>query len=79
MKDNLSELSSGTVASDLDGHRETVFDLSANQPVGYVHVDVNHEFLSAESYGFLSTLLYISVIGGVLTLCVAILLTARLS
>ena len=79
VKDNLSELSSGTVASDLDGHRETVFDLSANRPVGYVHVDVNHEFLSSESHGFLSTLLYISVIGGVLTVGIAILLAAWLS
>ena len=79
VKDNLSELSSGTVASDLDGHGETVFDLSANQPVGYVHVDVNHEFLSSESHGFLSTLLYITVIGGVLTVGFAILLAAWLS
>ena len=79
VKDNLSELSPGTTAPDLDGHRETVFNLTTNQPVGYVYVDVNHEFLSTESHGFLNTLLYITVIGGTLTAGVAILLAAWLS
>ena len=79
VKDNLAELSSGTAARDLDGHPETVFDLTTNRPVGHVYVDVNHEFLSTESHGFLSTLLYITVIGGTLTVGVAILLAAWLS
>ncbi len=79
VKDNLSELSFGTAAPDLDGHRETVFDLTTNQPVGHVYVDVNHEFLSTESHGFLSTLLYITAIGGTLTVGVALLLAAWLS
>ena len=79
VKDNLSELSPGTNAPDLDGHRETVFNLTTNQPVGHVYVDVNHEFLSTESHGFLNTLLYITVIGGMLTVGVAILLAAWLS
>ena len=79
VKDNSSELLSGTTALDLDGHRGTVFDLTTNQPVGHVYVDVNHEFLSAESHGFLNTLLYITVIGGTLTVGVAILLAAWLS
>ena len=77
--DNLSELSPGTAAPDLDGHRETVLDPTTNQPVGHVYVDVNHELLSAESHGFLHTLLFITVIGGVLTVGVAILLAAWLS
>ena len=71
VKDNLSDLLPGTAASDLDGRRETVFDLTANEPVGYVYVDVNREFLSNESHGFLSTLLYITLIGGALTAGVA--------
>ena len=79
VKDNLSELLSGTAAPDLDGHRETVFNLTTDQPVGHVYVDVNHEFLSAESHGFLNTLLYITVIGGMLTAGVALLLAAWLS
>ena len=79
VKDNLAELSSGTAAPDLDGHPEIVFDLTVNQPVGHVYVDVNHEFLSTESDGFLSTLLYITVIGGMLTVGVAILLAAWVS
>ena len=79
VKDNLSDLSPGTTASDLDGHRETVFDLTTNQPVGRVYLDVDHEFLSTESHGFLNTLLYITIIGGVLTVGVAILLAAWLS
>ena len=79
VKDNLSELLSGTTAPDLDGHRGTVFDLTTNQPVGHIYVDVNHEFLSTESHGFLNTLLYITVIGGILTVGIAILLAAWLS
>ena len=79
VKDNLSELLSGATAPELDGHRETVFDLATNQPVGYVYVDVNHQFLSTESHGFLNTLLYITVVGGMLTVGVAVLLAAWLS
>ena len=77
--DNQSDLPPGTVVSDLDGHRETVFDLAANQPVGHVYVDVNQELLSTESHGFLRTLLYITLIGGVVTAGVVILLTLWLS
>ena len=79
VNDNLSELLPGTTAPDLDGHRETVFDLTTDQPVGHVYVDVNHELLSTESHGFLNTLLYITLIGGALTAGVAILLAAWLS
>ena len=42
--------------------------------MGHVYVDVNHEFLSRESHGFLNTLLYITGIGGLLTVGVGILL-----
>ena len=79
VKDNLSELLPGTVAPRLEGHRETLFDLATNQLVGYVYVDVNREFLSSESHGFLRTLLYIALIGGGLTAGFAILLAAWLS
>ena len=79
VKDNLSELPPGTVAPELGGRRETVFDLATNMPVGHVYVDVNREFLSTESHGFLSTLLYLTLIGGTATAGVAILLAAWLS
>ena len=79
VKDNSSELLPGTTAPDLDGTRETVFDLATAQPVGHVYVDVNHAFLSTESHGFLNALLDITVIGGLLTVGVAILLAAWLS
>ena len=77
--DNLSELSSGAAAPDLEGRRETVFDLTADRPVGHVYVDVNREFLSTESDGFLDTLLYITLVGGALTVGFAVLLAAWLS
>ena len=77
--DNLSELSPGIAAPGLDGHREAVFDLTADRVVAHVYVDVNQEFLSTESHGFLRTLLYTALIGGVLTAGVAILLAAWLS
>ena len=79
VRDNLSELSPGVEAPELTGRQEIVFDLAANRPVGYVYVDVNREFLSSESHGFLRTLLYIILIGGLLTVGVAILLAAWLS
>ncbi len=79
VKDNLSQLAVGADVPDLDGYRETVFDLATNSPVGHVYVDVNGNFLSTESHGFLSTLLYIIAIGGALTIGVAILLAAWLS
>ena len=79
VQDNLSQLPPGAAAPALEGHRETVFDLAANQPVGQVYVDVNSEFLSSESHGFLNTLLYTTLIGGALTAGVAILLAAWLS
>ena len=79
VQDNFSELPPGTIAPDLSGHGETVFDLTANQPVGQVYVDVNREFLATESHGFLSALLYTTLAGGALTVGIAILLATWLS
>ena len=76
VKDSLSELLPGTIAANLDGNREPVFDLATNQIVGHVYVDVDREFLSTESHGFLNALLYISLIGGMLTAGAAVLLAA---
>ncbi|MDE2968427.1 MAG: HAMP domain-containing sensor histidine kinase [Chloroflexota bacterium] len=77
--DNFGQLAPGDRPASLDGHRESVVDLAANQTVGLVHVDVNQELLSSESHGFLSTLLYIILIGGVVTIGIAILLAVWLS
>ena len=77
--DNAAELSPDDATSELAGHRETVFDLVTNQPVGHVYVDVNHDFLSRESHGFLNALLYITGIGGLLTVGIGVLLAAWLS
>lgn len=77
--DNAGELSAGATAPELAGRRETVFDLTTNRPVGHVYVDVNHEFLSTESHGFLSTLLWITGIGGLVTVGVGVGLASWLS
>lgn len=77
--DNFSELSPGTAAFDLSGHLETVLDLAANRPVGHVYVDVNRELLATESHVFLSALLYTTLVGGALTVGIAILVAAWLS
>ena len=79
VKDNFSELSPGAAAPDLGGHSEVVLDLASSQSVGHVYVDVNREFLSTESHGFLNALLYITLIGGTLTVGVAILVAFWLS
>ena len=77
--DNLSELLPGTMAPELDGRSGTVFNLNTNQPVGLAYLDVNREFLSTESHGFLSTILTVSLIGGLLTAGAGILLAAWMS
>ena len=79
VRDNFAELSTGALTPAMNGHRETVFDVANNRPVGQVYVDVNSELLSAESHGFLSALLYITAIGGALTIIAAVLLAAWLS
>ncbi len=79
VKDNLSQVPPGVAPPPLEGHRETVFDLSGNRPVGHVYVDVNREFLSTESHGFLNALLFITLTGGALTVAVAIVLAVWLS
>ena len=79
VEDNLSDLPPGAAAPDMGGHRGTVLDLTTNLPVGYVYVDVNQELLATESNRFLSALLYIILIGGILTIGVAVLLAAWLS
>ena len=77
--DNRQQIPPGTGITDLGGHREAVFDQTANQPVGHVYLDVEQENLATESHGFLSALLYNALIGGALTAGVAILLAAWLS
>ncbi|MYG97957.1 MAG: HAMP domain-containing histidine kinase [Acidimicrobiaceae bacterium] len=77
--DNVSELPAGAAAPDLEGRQETVFDRATGQPVGHVYVDVNREFLSTESGVLLDTLLYVTLIGGALTVGVAVLLAVWLS
>ena len=79
VQDNFFDLPLGAAAPDLSGHRETVYDLATNQPVGHVYVDVNRERLATESHGFLSALLYTTLVGGAMTAGVAILLAAWLS
>lgn len=59
--------------------RTLIIDLRADQPVGYVYVDVNREFLATESLGFLSGLLYNSAIGGLLIGVIALLLAIWLA
>lgn len=77
--DNFGLLSPGSTPQRLDGRSETVVNLASNQVVGRVYVDVNHELLSSESDGFLSTLLYIILIGGLATAALAISLAFWMS
>ncbi|MXY76458.1 MAG: HAMP domain-containing histidine kinase [Acidimicrobiia bacterium] len=79
VRDTLSELAPGTLAPDLAGRSETVFDPTGGLSVGRVYVDVGHDFLSTESHGFLNTVLSIILAGGALTAAVGILLAAWLS
>ncbi|MXV79730.1 MAG: HAMP domain-containing protein [Chloroflexi bacterium] len=77
--DNFGRLVPGSTTQRLDGRSETVVDLTSNQSVGQVYVDVDHELLSSESEGFLGTLFYIILIGGLATAALAISLAFWLS
>ncbi len=77
--DNAAELPSGSTVSGLGGHPGTVIDLATGETVGHVRVDTDHELLSSESHGFLSALLYITLVGAVATAAVAMLIAAWLS
>ena len=77
--DNFAQLAPGSSASNLAGHRKPVVTAASNQAIGHVYVDVNHERLSSESDGFLTTLLYIILIGGSITVGFAILFVVWLS
>ncbi len=77
--DNFSELLQGEVAPELDGQRVNIFDLRLRQLVGYAYIDVNREFWETESHGFLQSLLYATIMGGLLTAAMALLLATWLS
>lgn len=77
--DNFAQLAPGSSASNLAGDRKPVLTAASNQTIGHVYVDVNQERLSSESHGFLSTLLYIILIGGLITAGIAILFAVWLS
>ena len=77
--DNFGQLAPGSPATSLAGHREPVVGPTTGQSAGHVYVDVNHEFLSSESHGFLSTLIYIILVGGLVTVGFAFLLAVWLS
>ena len=80
VRDNLSDVAPGTSAPDLEGRREAVVRFVREPGRGLrLRVDVNREFLSTESRGFLNTLLLITLVGGIATAGIAILLAARLS
>lgn len=79
VQDNFSLRASREVAPDLDGQSTTIVDLRTNQPVGYAYVDVNRQFLTTESHGFLRGLLTSSAIGGLLIAAIALLLAAWLA
>ncbi|MEM7110932.1 MAG: ATP-binding protein [Chloroflexota bacterium] len=70
--DNSGLLATGTAVTDLAGEQTAVIDNRTNQTVGYAYVDVNQEFLSTESGGFLQDLLQNSALGGLLIAVIAL-------
>ena len=77
--DNAAELSPGSTDTSLGGHPGAVVDLATGETVGHVRVDTNHELLSSESHGFLNALLYITLVGALVTAAVAMLIAAWLT
>ena len=79
IRDNFAELVVGRIQPDLSGQRKDIQDLEIDQTVGHAYVDVNQDFLASESHGFLRELIVSSVIGGMLTIVIALLLATSLS
>ena len=84
LSDDLSDLPQDRAASDLNEQIVNeqvvnVSDDSARQAVGYAILDFYQEFGATESRNFVQGLLYTTVIGGLLTVAIALLLAAWLS
>ena len=82
--DDLSDLLQDRAASELNEQIineqvVNVSDDSARQAVGYAILDFYQEFGATESRNFVRGLLYTTVIGGLLTVAIALLLAAWLS
>ena len=84
MYDDLSDLPQDRAASDLNEQIVNeqvvnVSDDSARRAVGYAILDFYQAFGATESRNFVQGLLYTTVIGGLLTVAIALLLAAWLS
>ena len=82
--DDLSDLPQDRAASDLNeqianAQVVSVSDDSARRAVGYAILDFYQEFGATESRNFVRGLLYTTVMGGLLTVAIALLLAAWLS
>lgn len=77
--DNLSRLRPGAPAPALAGARATVTDGRTGRRVGDVYVDVEREFLAAESHGLLRRTLTTTALGGVVIATAALASTAWIS
>ena len=79
IRDNFSELETGEMSPALLGQRREILDLRTGQVVGFTYLDVNQNFLEAESIGFLRELLLSSIASGFFILIIALLLANSLS
>lgn len=77
--DNLSRLRPGAQAPALAGARAAVIDGPAGGRVGDVYVDVEREFLAAESHGLLRRTLTTTALGSVLIAAAALAVAAWIS
>ena len=79
IRDNFSELEAGQAAPDLPGQRREIQDLLTGQTVGFLHLDVNQNFLETESSGFLRELLLSFIASGLFILIITLTLATSLS
>ncbi|MEM8862504.1 MAG: HAMP domain-containing protein, partial [Chloroflexota bacterium] len=74
--DSFSEFEKGSQDVSVSGQSAEIYHLKTGEAVGYVVVEFMDDFLLEESSGFLLDTLITSVIGGILTAVVALILGA---
>lgn len=79
IRDNFAELEAGEMTHALTGQRREILNLGTGQPVGFVYLDVDQNFLETESVSFLRELILGSSATGLFILVVALLLATSLS
>lgn len=72
--DSFGEIEKNELLLENIGEESTIYDLRTGKEVGSIHVLVNSDYLAEESTAFLSDVVFTTLIGGLITAVIAIIL-----